>query len=141
MYPFYLQTTKVKASGANIKKTELGQPLKPNQWSVSQENHTQVTIEENNSRKKEIKNKGKKQRISSNNQITQEISLILKPRTLPTNGYQNPKGPLDAMTMGTTKALWRKQNKPKLRAKEPSFQTWIRAPETFDYLKQIKTGY
>ena len=55
MPPFYLQTTKVKASGTNIKKTKLGQPLKPNQWSVSQENHTQVTTEENNSRKKEIK--------------------------------------------------------------------------------------
>ena len=54
MPPFYLQTTKVKASGANIKKTKtkLGQPLKPNQWSVSQANHTQVTTEENNSRNK-----------------------------------------------------------------------------------------
>ena len=56
MPPFYLQTTKVKALGANIKKkTKLGQPLKPNQWSVSQENHTQVTAKENNSIKKKYK--------------------------------------------------------------------------------------
>ena len=61
--------------------------------------------------------------ISSSNQITKEISLILKPRTLPTDGHQNPKGPLDAMTRGTTKALWRKQDRPKLRVKEPLFQT------------------
>ena len=47
----------------------------------------------------------KKQRISSSNKITQEINLILKPKTLPTNGQQNPEGPLDAMTRGTTKDL------------------------------------
>ena len=58
MPPFYLQTTKVKALGANIKKKKLNLD---SLWNPINDQlakkTTQVTAEENNSRKKEIKKK------------------------------------------------------------------------------------